>query len=96
MGEDVVVDFEKRDLDVLRGDDGQKNEIVSVGYYNVLLDDGHSGSIMMEQIEVARPSILTSTPTNIFCPVGTVSTTSPLEVCGSSSERKTESSHLYP
>ena len=49
VGEDVVVDFEKRGLDVLRGDDGQKNEVVSVGYYNVLLDDGHGGSIMMEQ-----------------------------------------------
>jgi hypothetical protein len=34
---------------VLRWDDGQKNEVVSVGYYNVLLDDGHGGSIMIEQ-----------------------------------------------
>jgi Glycosyl hydrolase family 92 N-terminal domain len=38
--------------------------------------------------EVARPSVLTSTPTNISFPVGTVSITSPLEVCGSSSERQ--------
>ena len=38
--------------------------------------------------EVARPSVLTSTPTNISFPVGTVSLTSPLEVCGSSSERQ--------
>ena len=38
--------------------------------------------------EVARPSILTSTPTNISFPVGTVSITSPLEVCGSTSERQ--------
>jgi putative alpha-1,2-mannosidase len=49
VGEDIVVDFEKRGLDVLRRDDGQKNEVVSVGYYNVLLDDGHGGSIMIEQ-----------------------------------------------
>jgi len=49
VGEDVVVDFEKRGLDVLRGDDGQKSEVVSVGYYNVLLDDGHGGSILIEQ-----------------------------------------------
>ena len=49
VGEDVVVDFEKRGLDVLRGDDRQKNEVVSVGYYNVLLDDAHGGSIMIEQ-----------------------------------------------
>ena len=38
--------------------------------------------------EVARPSVLTSTPTNISFPVGTVSITSPLEVCGFSSERQ--------
>ena len=38
--------------------------------------------------EIARPSILTSTPTNISFPVGTVSITSPLEVCGSTSERQ--------
>ena len=38
--------------------------------------------------EVARPSVLTSTPTNISFPIGTVSLTSPLEVCGSSSERQ--------
>jgi Glycosyl hydrolase family 92 N-terminal domain len=50
--------------------------------------------------EVARPSLLTLTanisfpvrsvsiPTNISFPVGTVSITSPLEVCGSSSERQ--------
>jgi hypothetical protein len=38
--------------------------------------------------EVARPSVLTSTPTNISFPVGTVSITSPLEVCDSSSERQ--------
>ena len=38
--------------------------------------------------EVARPSILTSTPTNISFPVGAVSITSPLEVCGFSSERQ--------
>ena len=49
VGEEVVVDFEKRGLDVIRGDDGQKNEVVSVGYYNVLLDDAHGGSIMIEQ-----------------------------------------------
>ena len=45
VGEDIVVDFEKRGLDVLRG----KNEVVSVGYYNVRLDDAHGGSIMIEQ-----------------------------------------------
>ena len=49
VGGDVVVDFEKRGLDVLRRGDGQKNEVASVGYYNVLLDDGHGGSIMIEQ-----------------------------------------------
>ena len=38
--------------------------------------------------EVARPSVLTSTPTNISFPVGAVSITSPLEVCGFSSERQ--------
>jgi len=38
--------------------------------------------------EVARPSVLTSTPTNVSFPVGTVSITSPLEVCGSTSERQ--------
>ena len=49
VGQDVVVDFEKRGLEVLRGHDGEKNEVVSVGYYNVQLDDGHGGSIMIEQ-----------------------------------------------
>ena len=49
VGEDIVVDFDKRGLNVLRGDDGQKKEVVSVGYYNVLLDDAHGGSIMIEQ-----------------------------------------------
>ena len=49
VGEDIVVDFEKRGLDVLRGVDGQKNEVVSVGYYSVLLDDAHGGSIKIEQ-----------------------------------------------
>jgi hypothetical protein len=48
VGEDVVVDFEKRGLEVLRRDDGQKNKVVSVGYRNVLLDDAHGGSIMIE------------------------------------------------
>lgn len=38
--------------------------------------------------EIARPSILTSTPSNISFPVGTVSITSPQEVCGSTSERQ--------
>ena len=38
--------------------------------------------------EVVRPSVLTSTPTNISFPVGAVSITSPLEVCGFSSERQ--------
>ena len=37
---------------------------------------------------MARPSVLTSTPTNISFPVGEVSITSPLEVCGFSSERQ--------
>ena len=46
---DIIVDFEKRGLDVLRGDDGQKNEVISVSYYNVQLDDAHGGSILIEQ-----------------------------------------------
>ena len=31
VGEEVVVDIEKRGLDMIRGDDGQKNEVVSGG-----------------------------------------------------------------
>ena len=59
VGDDVVVDFEKRGLDVLRGVDGQKNEVVSVGYYSVLLDDGHGGSIMIEQTASTWMNFLT-------------------------------------
>jgi putative alpha-1,2-mannosidase len=58
VGEDVVVDFEKRGLDVILGDDGQKNEVVSVGYYNVLLDDAHGGSIMIEQTASTRMNLV--------------------------------------
>jgi putative alpha-1,2-mannosidase len=49
VGDAVVVDFEKRGLAVVRGSDGQKQEVVSVGYYTVDLDDGHNGAIKIEQ-----------------------------------------------
>ncbi|KAF8972048.1 glycoside hydrolase family 92 protein [Flammula alnicola] len=110
VGNDVVVDFDKRGLEVLRGAEGQKNEVVSSSYYAVELDDGQGGSIEIEQsatsrvahlrftfktdlsphilFEVARPSILTSTPTNISYPLGSVSIQGPLEVCGWSDERQ--------
>ncbi|KIM42607.1 glycoside hydrolase family 92 protein [Hebeloma cylindrosporum] len=111
VGPDVVVDFETRGLEVVRRTvDGEKNEVVSVGYYIVELDDGHGGSIMLEQtatsrvahlrftfkttlsprilFEVARPSVLTSTPTNISFPLGGISIKAPLEICGWSDERQ--------
>jgi len=49
VGSNVIVDFEERGLRVLRGDDGQKKEVVSSGYYSVELDDGHGGSVQIEQ-----------------------------------------------
>ena len=126
VGPDVVVDFEKRGLEVTRGPDGEKSEVVSAGYYSVELDDGHGGSIKLEQtasayeipylcslliyplasrvahlrftfktplsprilFEVARPSVLTSTPTNISFPLGGISIKTPLEICGWSDERQ--------
>ncbi|KAH9483275.1 putative glycosidase [Psilocybe cubensis] len=110
VGPNVVVDFEERGLEVLRGSDGQKNEVVSSGYYSVELDDGHGGSITIEQtatsrvahlrftfdstlspyvlFEVSRPSVITSTPTNITFPIGSVSIPDDLEVCGWSDERE--------
>ncbi|KAF9567664.1 glycoside hydrolase family 92 protein [Agrocybe pediades] len=110
VGSDIVVEFEKRGLKVVRGDDGEKKEVVSSGYYSVELDDGHGGSILLEQtatsrvahlrftfnskvspyilFEVARPSVITSTPTNITFPLGSVSIREPLEICGWSDERQ--------
>ncbi|KAF9480738.1 hypothetical protein BDN70DRAFT_893891 [Pholiota conissans] len=112
VGDEVIVEFEKRGLEVLRGSDGQKKEVVSVGYYTVDLDDGHGGTVKIEQtatsrvahlrftfqttesphllFEISRPSVLTSTPTNISFPLGgvTISSTSPLELCGWSDERQ--------
>ena len=49
VGQDVVVDFEKRGLAVVKGSDGEKKEVISPGYYSVELDDGHGGSITIEQ-----------------------------------------------
>jgi putative alpha-1,2-mannosidase len=49
VGPDVVVDFEERGLEVIRGTDGEKNEVVSAGYYSVELDDAHGGRIKLEQ-----------------------------------------------
>ncbi|KAF8905739.1 glycosyl hydrolase family 92-domain-containing protein [Gymnopilus junonius] len=110
VGENVVVEFDKRGLEVLRGSDGEKKEVISSGYYSVELDDGHGGSIMVEQtatsrvahlrftfnstlspyilFEVARPSVITSTPTNITYPLGALSLQNNLEICGWSDERQ--------
>ncbi|PPQ82587.1 hypothetical protein CVT26_002249, partial [Gymnopilus dilepis] len=110
IGQDVVVDFEKRGLAVVKGSDGEKKEVISPGYYSVELDDGHGGSVTIEQtatsrvahlrftfdtvespyllFEVARPSVITSTPTNITYPDGSVSLKNELEICGWSSERQ--------
>ena len=49
VGDEVLVDFEQRGLDVLRGSDGEKKEVVSSGYYSVELDDNHGGTIKIEQ-----------------------------------------------
>jgi len=49
VGEDVVVDFETRGLEVLRGNDGEKLEVVTAGYYRVELNDGHGGTVAIEQ-----------------------------------------------
>lgn len=49
IGPDVVTDFEKRGLEVLKGSDGEKKEVISSGYYSVELDDGHGGSLTIEQ-----------------------------------------------
>ncbi|PPQ88893.1 hypothetical protein CVT25_009128 [Psilocybe cyanescens] len=110
VGPKVVVDFEKRGLDVLRGSDGEKKEVISSGYYSVQLDDGYGGNITIEQtatsrvahlrftvkstlspyilFEVSHPSVITSTPTNITFPTGSVSVNSDLEICGWSDERQ--------
>jgi len=126
VGPDVVVDFEKRGLEVVRETGGEKEEVVSAGYYSVELDDGHGGRVKLEQtastceimsscsfltcqlasrvahlrftfktplsprilFEVARPSVLTSTPTNISFPLGGISIKTPLEICGWSDERQ--------
>ena len=45
----VVVDFQKRGLTIKTDDDGEKREVVSIGYYSVELEDGHGGSILAEQ-----------------------------------------------
>ena len=126
VGSDVVVDFEKRGMEVVRKKGGEKEEVVSAGYYSVELDDGHGGRVKLEQtastceilsscsfltyqlasrvahlrftfktpfsprilFEVGRPSVLTSTPTNISFPLGGVSIKTPLEICGWSDERQ--------
>lgn len=49
VGSNVIVDFEERGLEVLRGADGEKIEVVSSGYYTVALSDGHGGNITIEQ-----------------------------------------------
>lgn len=46
---DVVVDFEKRGLSVVRDGLGEKKEVVSVSYYSVELEDGQGGTIFVEQ-----------------------------------------------
>lgn len=48
-GGQVVTDFEERGLKVVLKEDGAKQEVVSVGYYSVLLDDAHGGTIQVEQ-----------------------------------------------
>lgn len=45
----VVVDFQQRGLTIKKDDAGEKQEVVSVGYYSVELEDGHGGSILVEQ-----------------------------------------------
>lgn len=45
----VVVDFQKRGMMIKRSDSGEKREVVSVGYYSVDLEDGHGGSVLVEQ-----------------------------------------------
>jgi len=57
VGSDVVVDFEERGLEVIRGADGEKNEVVSPGYYSVDLDDAHGGRIKLEQTASAYDGI---------------------------------------
>jgi len=46
---DVVVDFEKRGLSVVKDGLGEKKEVVSVSYYSVELEDGHGGTVFVEQ-----------------------------------------------
>jgi putative alpha-1,2-mannosidase len=45
----VVMDFQERGLRIKRSSSGEKREIISVGYYSVDLEDGHGGSILVEQ-----------------------------------------------
>ena len=45
----VVVDFEQRGLVIARNDEGDKKEVITVGYYSVELEDGHGGSVFVEQ-----------------------------------------------
>ncbi|KAF5309206.1 hypothetical protein D9619_012815 [Psilocybe cf. subviscida] len=126
-GGEIVTDFEQRGLRVKLREDGTKEEVVSAGYYSVLLDDAHGGTIQVEQtatsrvahlrftfspasdkttpyllFDVARPSIITSTPTNVTYPVGgaavherhTLSSSQPdyslenIELCGYNTERQ--------
>ncbi|EDR07263.1 glycoside hydrolase family 92 protein [Laccaria bicolor S238N-H82] len=111
QGGEVKVGFDERALNIVLDDQGEKNEVVSVGYYSVVLDDGHGGTVLVEQsatsrvghlrftfspssdnrpyifIEAARPSILTSTSTNVSYPSGFVSIDG-REICGYSSERQ--------
>jgi len=51
----VVVDFQKRGLKKSSGDG--KREVVSVGYYSVDLEDGHGGSVLVEQTASMHISI---------------------------------------
>lgn len=48
---ETVVDFNKRKLKIVKGDDGKKKETATVGYYSVELEDGQGqdGRVLVEQ-----------------------------------------------
>ena len=45
----MKIEFHERALSIVLDDQGEKKEVVSVGYYSVVLDDGHGGTVLVEQ-----------------------------------------------
>ena len=58
QGGEVNVGFDERALNIVLDDQGEKKEVISVGYYSVVLDDGHGGTVLVEQSASTSGSVL--------------------------------------